>query len=42
MALTSYQIDFSTPAILKVEFYQAMVLDQYLTGVGGQMAAWAA
>ena len=42
MALASYRLEISTFAILEVDLYQTMVLDQYLTGVGGQMAIWAA
>ena len=38
MALTSYRLEISTFAILEVGLYQAMVLNQYLTGVGMQMA----
>ena len=42
MALTSRRLETYISAILIVDFYQAMVLDQYLTGVGRKMAAWAA
>ena len=42
MALTSHRLETYISAILKVDFYQARVMDQYLTGVGEQMAAWAA
>ena len=42
MALTSHRLETYMPAILKVDSYQARVMDQYVTAVGGQMATWAA
>ena len=33
MALASYRLEISTFAILEVDLYQVMVLNQYLTGV---------
>ena len=37
MALASYRLEISTFAILEVDLYQAMVLNQYLTGVATEM-----
>ena len=42
MAAASLWLGWSNRTIHLVGSQQAMPLDQHLTGVGGQMAAWAA